>query len=123
MVLSCQDLAAKVSLVVVVVVIVGSSTTFLPDWNLDALSREAFAELGTVADTREFLRRIHLEDVAEDRGKNGRPATFDWKIALLAWRGLDVAEREPKSRRESQVNANPCLRFAGIHRGRKTRHT
>lgn len=86
------------TLIVVVVVIVGSSATFFPNRNLDALGREALAKLRAVADARELFRRVDLEDVTEDRGKDGRPATFNWEVALLAWWGLDVAEGESKSR-------------------------
>lgn len=87
-----------VHLVIIVVVIIGSSATFLSNRNLDALVREHLAEVGAVADSRELLRRIDLEDIAENGSKNGRPAAFDWEITLLAWRRLNVAKGESESR-------------------------
>lgn len=72
------------SLFIVIVFIVGPSASFLPDGNLDSLGCEAFAEFGTVAHSGEFLRRIDLEDVAENGSKDGASAAVHWKITLLA---------------------------------------
>lgn len=82
-------------LFVVIVVIVGAPAAFLPDGNLDALGRETLAEVGTIADAGELLRRVDLEDVAENGSQDKRLARVDRDIILLVRSGLDVAEGEP----------------------------
>ena len=81
-------------LVVVVVVLVGALVwVVLPDGNLDSLAGEAFAERGALADARELLGRVDLEDVAKDRGEDGRLADVDGAVARLA-RSTNIDKRE-----------------------------
>lgn len=52
-------------LIVVVVITSTCLAAFFPDRNLDALGREALAEVCAIAHTWEFLGRVDLEDVTE----------------------------------------------------------
>ena len=81
-------------LIVVVVVLVGALVwVVLADGYLDSLAGKAFAERCALADTRELLGRIDLEDVAKDRGEDGRLADVDRAVARLA-RSTDIDKGE-----------------------------
>jgi hypothetical protein len=82
----------------------------LPDRDLDALRREALAQLGALDDARELLRAVHLELVAEARRQHRRDAPVDLaalerrrRAAVRVWVGgdgggaADVDEAEAES--------------------------
>lgn len=68
--------------VTVVVIAVAAATarafhSVFADGDLNALQREAFAELGALDHTRELFGREDLEGLAEDRGQDGRGSVVD----------------------------------------------
>ncbi len=84
-------------LLVVVVVLVGALVrVVLADRDLDSLAGKAFAELGALAHAGELLGRVHLENVAEDGGEEGRLADVDGTVARLAG-SADIHKGEAKA--------------------------
>ncbi len=84
----------RATLVIVIVLLLGALIVVLADRDLDALTSKALAQLRAVADARELLGRVHLEDVAEDGREDGRLADIDGPAVAGLAGGADVDERE-----------------------------
>ncbi len=89
-----------------IIVIQGSALAWvvLADGYLDPLAGKAFAERCALADARELLGRVDLENVAKDGGEDGRLADVDRAVARLARRtDIDKGEAQPEARKLASV--------------------
>ena len=90
-----------------IIVIQGSALAWvvLADGYLDPLAGKAFAERRALADARELLGRVDLEDVAKDRSEDGRLADVDRAVARLARSAdIDKGEAQPGACRLALVS-------------------